>query len=107
MAVKSANGGRKKKPIPPSEEEIPNTIMPDPEAETAAQNPSTRRSGMPPYRVTATCDCGVVMEMYVDNLDAYPVERLQMLFRERGSSYQPSICKWCINRMPKNKLPQY
>jgi len=83
--------------------EVPDVVMPDPEAELAAQNPVSYRKGMPPHRVAVQCKCGVVLEMYVDDLESYPADRMQQLFRERGASYEPPICKWCLHQVAKSK----
>jgi len=105
MTLNKRNIKRTPRPVAADESEVPNVVLPDPEAEEAAKNPVSYRKGMPPHRIATTCTCGIEMEIYVDDVEEYPPSRLQQVFRERGSSFKPPICKWCMTKNRKSRHP--
>lgn len=59
-----------------------------------------KRSGLPPHKIAFPCgSCGNESAVYVDDLAAYDEKACIALFKKRGSSYKPPLCRWCVARL--------
>src|SRR5690242_14580475 len=76
--------------------------MPDPEAEVAEKVPKIQAGKGEP--ISHTCgNCRNVSTVWVESAEAYDEKARIALFKSRGSSYKPPLCRWCVGRQPKSK----
>lgn len=78
--------------------------MPDPDAADRKEHPEKYRKGLPSGMISHTCGkCKVMSTVYVDEPALYDQKARVELFRERGSCYDPPLCRWCFKRQPASK----
>lgn len=85
----------------PACEETATFKVPDPEGEAAKAHPEKHRKGLPAHEIASKCKCGAVSTVYVDDPDLYDDKARQQLFKDRGASYSPAVCGFCMRRRPK------
>ena len=83
-------------------EENAAATLPDPEVEDRKVNPG-RYKAMPSGKISITCACGVLSTVYVDDPGIYDAKGRQILFLDRGASYNPPLCPFCFRRQSKAK----
>lgn len=73
---------------------VPAVPEPEPEEKHHKRNP------LPAGQISHTCGCGTVSTVYVPDPDEYDEKARIALFKKRGSSYKPAMCRWCVNKLP-------
>lgn len=58
-----------------------------------------KRNPLPDGKISHSCKCGNVSTIYVPDPDTYDEKARIEMFKKRGSSYKPAICRWCISRL--------
>lgn len=73
----------------------------DQQMEEDSGKPRSKRNSLPSGKISHVCEkCSAVSTIYVDDPDTYDEKVRVALFKKRGSSYKPALCRWCVNRLP-------
>lgn len=87
---------------PPAAAEAAPVEVPEAPETTEENQPETRHrkgSGLPPDKFSMICGtCGCECAVHIKNPDLYNQDQIAELFTDRGGSYNPPRCGFCLRK---------